>query len=557
MAEEEAPTLKIERSSVAPTGVDATAVEALRVQEAARAVAFGRAVAILCAAGLLFQLAYRGHPLLHVGTAIAQATLGAFGFWISIRARDPARYTHAVGRLFGITAAVSALVWVQYLGVFSPVTVTFVVGLSFFGQVDDPKVVMPIGLATIASYLVIAMLVAFGVLPDLGVFTAAGTPLAARLAMLLMVTAVMFVQLWHARVTRRATLEAIERSNRAVRLARTREAQLEEAQQNLDAAIAAGLRAGRHTGTLAGRYRLEHVVGRGAMGEVYAARVEPGGEHAAVKLLRLGGLEESELVHRFLREGDIALRVHAPNLVRVLEVGRTEEGAPFLAMELLEGTDLGALLRERVALPLDEVVTLVEDACRGLSALHEAGVVHRDLKPQNLFLSVRPPCWKILDYGVSKLRDGSGTLTEGQLVGTPTYMAPEQAQGRAVDPRADLFALGAVAYRALTGRRPFSGPDTPQILYQVVFGAPVRPRDLAPELPRDVELALAVALAKDPEDRFASAADMSAAVRAAASSSLAPALRARAERILRASPWAPASVDAQAGREAAGPIVPR
>jgi serine/threonine-protein kinase len=201
--------------------------------------------------------------------------------------------------------------------------------------------------------------------------------------------------------------------------------------------------------------------------------------------------------------------------VTVIESGQAQNGPPYIVMELLEGEDLGAILRSQISLPLSEVVELVEQMARGLRILHEAGVIHRDLKPSNIFRTYgAPPVWKILDYGVSKIV-GAETVAQGVIVGTPGYMSPEQAQGGEVDARSDVFALGAIAYRALTGRRPFSGADTPQLLYQVTHGRPTRPREILPSLPVGVETALAIALAKRREDRFATATELAEALRAA------------------------------------------
>jgi eukaryotic-like serine/threonine-protein kinase len=526
-------------STGGPSGTHPTVAEttqlALHAEEAQRAASFGRVAAILCVLGLVGQLSYTGHPTLRIAMAVAQSVLGSVGVWVWWRARDPARWSRGVFRVFGVTAGLAAIVFMHFLGVFSPVTVVVVFGLSFFALGSDRALLLPLSLAVIAAYFVSAMLVTFGVMPDLGLFVPRPTSRAAQAAMGAMVTATMIMQLIQSRLSRRATLAAIERSNEAARLARTREAQLEEAKENLDAAIRAGAGRGRYSGTVAGRFRLEHVVGRGAMGEVYAARGD-GGERAAVKLLHVGKLEEPELVGRFLREAEVARRVRGPNLVQLLEAGNAHDGSPYLAMELLEGTDLATLLRERASLTLPETVTLVEDVARGLEVLHAAGVVHRDLKPANLFLAEgEAPRWKILDYGVSKLRES--TMTEDQVVGTPGYMAPEQAQGGTVDGRSDLFALGAVAYRALTGQRPFAGTGTPQLLYQVVYAQPVRPREVAADLPRDVELVLAIALAKAPKARFPTSASFASALRAAARGSLDEKMRVHAERILRAAPW--------------------
>ena len=510
---------------------------AMHGEEATRAAGFGRVVAILCVVGLIGQLGYSGHPTLRIAMAAAQSILGSVATWVWWRARDDARWSHRVFRVFGLTAALSSLVFIHFLGVFSPVTVVVVLGLGFFGLGDDSKMAVPISVAVALVYMGSALLVTFHVVPDLGLFAPKGVPVPARVAMLGMVTATMLMQLWQARLGRRATMEAIERSNEAIRLARTREAQLEEAKENLDAAIRAGAgKSGRYTGTLAGRFRLEHIVGRGAMGEVYSARTEGSEDRAAVKLLHIGKLEEPELVSRFLREAEVARRVRGPNLVNVLEVGNAHDGSPYIAMELLEGGDLATLLRGKTSLSLAEVVTLVDDVARGLEVLHAAGVVHRDLKPANLFLSQGPPpAWKILDYGVSKLRES--TMTEDQVVGTPGYMSPEQAQGGKVDGRSDIFALGAVAYRTLTGRRPFTGTGTPQLLYQVVYAQPVRPREIAASLPRDIELVLAIALAKRPEARFPTSIAFATAMRLASQNALDQKMRVHGERIVRASPW--------------------
>jgi len=471
--------------------------------------------------------------------------VGAVGGWVWWRARDPARYSKRVFRVFCVTAAIASFAFVQHLGVFSPATTAVVLGLSFFCGADDGKVIMGASLSVAFAYFLSATAITLGLLPDVGVFASSASR-DARLAILGLVTAIMLAQLWQARLSHRATREAMERALQTAMIASAREAQLVEARENLDAAIRAGAgREGKWTGATFGQYVLGDIVGRGAMGEVYAARVEPEGERAAVKLLRFARSDEPELVRRFLREAEIALRMRGPNLVDVRAVGTAPDGSPFIAMELLEGSDLATILRDQNTLPLDEAVSLVSDVARGLEVLHGAGVVHRDLKPQNLFRSAGPPTvWKILDYGVSKTVDGAATLTEA-LVGTPGYMSPEQARGRAVDPRSDVFALGSVAYRVLTGQRPFTGSDTPQLLYHVVYAAPIRPRELVMALPRDVELVLALALAKKPDDRFPSAAAFASALEAAASGKLEPSTRAEAERLLRAAPWRMAATNPQ------------
>jgi serine/threonine-protein kinase len=172
----------------------------------------------------------------------------------------------------------------------------------------------------------------------------------------------------------------------------------------------------------------------------------------------------------------------------------------------------------------------VSQVGEGLAAAHAAGVVHRDLKPQNLFLCKsgdHRPRWKILDFGVSKLAGSKGTITRRGVVGTPSFMSPEQARGLPTDARSDLFSLAIVAYRSLTGRRAFAGPDVPQILFDVVYGTPAPPTTLA-NLHPDVDLFFAIALAKRPEDRFTSAHELVNALRRATFGALNDATRARA-----------------------------
>jgi len=154
----------------------------------------------------------------------------------------------------------------------------------------------------------------------------------------------------------------------------------------------------------------------------------------------------------------VAARLESPNIVHVYEVSPPSAPVPYLAMERLRGTDLASRLRKENRIPSDELVVLLDQVARGLEVARLAGVVHRDLKPHNLFLH-DGATWKILDFGVSKLADSEGTLTGEGIVGTPQYMAPEQASGGQVSHLADVYALGAIAYRCLTGRSPFKGKD--------------------------------------------------------------------------------------------------
>jgi serine/threonine-protein kinase len=288
---------------------------------------------------------------------------------------------------------------------------------------------------------------------------------------------------------------------------------------------------------MAGQFRLGEVLGRGGMGEVYSAAALTSGKPAAVKLLHGKALADGKVVQRFLREAEIAMQLRAASLVEIYELGETEGGVPYLAMELLSGKDLGWLLRRQRQLPIEDVVAMAKALAGGLAVAHQAGVVHRDLKPANLFCLDGGAGWKILDFGVAKIRGSTGTLTQHAIIGTPNYMSPEQAQGRDVDARSDLFSLAAVIYRALTGRPAFSAPDTPQVLFDIVYRNPIKPSSVMPTLPPEVDLVLALALAKNRSDRFSSAEELAEALSSAASGELSPSLRRSATALLRRLPW--------------------
>ncbi|HMG25001.1 MAG TPA: serine/threonine-protein kinase, partial [Kofleriaceae bacterium] len=270
----------------------------------------------------------------------------------------------------------------------------------------------------------------------------------------------------------------------------------------------------------------------GAMGEVYDASGPAG--PVAIKLLSPSSLGNATHVMRFFRELRTAAAIDAPNVVKVIEIG--EHPVPYLVMERLEGRTLSEVLRSRRAMPAADVVELVQHVGAGITAAARAGVVHRDLKPQNVFR--HGEIWKILDFGIARAPDQGDTLTGGQVVGTPSYMAPEQATGVGVDHLTDLYALAAIAYRALTGHAPHASGDLAETLYRVVHAAPRRPSDLSPRLPREVDLVLAIGLAKRPGDRFGSAEALADALGEAFAGRIAPAVRERGTALIRAGGWA-------------------
>jgi serine/threonine-protein kinase len=207
-------------------------------------------------------------------------------------------------------------------------------------------------------------------------------------------------------------------------------------------------------------------------------------------------------------------------------------------MERLHGHTLSAQLQGRSRLSSAELTELISAVCCGIEAAHAAGIIHRDLKPSNLFLHQREgkSTWKILDFGVSKFMDDGDTITAGAIVGTPAYMSPEQAKSGELSPQTDLYALGVITYRALTGRPAFSGKDLPAVLHSVVYDMPPKPSTIA-ELSPNYDALLAIAMAKDPGDRFANAAELAEAFVSAAGNELSAALRLRGETQMRKAPW--------------------
>jgi hypothetical protein len=279
---------------------------------------------------------------------------------------------------------------------------------------------------------------------------------------------------------------------------------------------------GRYSGrTFALRYEMGDLLGRGGMGEIYRARRLEDGVEVAIKVLHPHLCAEPTALERFQREAEAAARVGGTRTARVFETGTAGTGGtePFIVMELLQGRDLARRLREEPALTTGESLRLVDEMAAALAAAHGAGIVHRDLKPQNVFLSEDGRV-VLLDFGVSKMKAMGTTLTaDADLLGSPGYMAPEQARGHvdAIGPATDVFALGAIAYRMLTGRPAFTAADVVTALFQVCNDEPMPPTKVQADLPPAVDEVLGRALAKRPEDRFASAQDFAAALRMAIS----------------------------------------
>jgi serine/threonine-protein kinase len=254
-------------------------------------------------------------------------------------------------------------------------------------------------------------------------------------------------------------------------------------------------------------YEILGELGRGGIGVVYQARDLRLKRLVALKMIRSGGLAGPEERQRFQGEAEAVARLAHPGVVQVFEVGE-HGGLPYLALEYLDGGSLAERLRG-APLPAREAAELVGALARAMHAAHERGIVHRDLKPGNVLLSGEGAP-KVTDFGLARRLDDSAHPTvSGALIGTPSYMAPEQASpGKQVGPAADVYALGAVLYECLTGRPPFQAPTPLDTLMQVVSQEPVPVRRLQPKVPRDLETICLKALAKAPAARYGNAADL-------------------------------------------------
>jgi serine/threonine-protein kinase len=270
---------------------------------------------------------------------------------------------------------------------------------------------------------------------------------------------------------------------------------------------------------LAGKYRVERVIGTGGMGVVVEALHVELGQRVALKFMLPAAAENSAAVERFSREARASASLHSDNVVHVTDIGALATGEPFMVMEYLEGEDLGQILKTRGPLGVDEAIDYVLQACAGLAEAHMAGIIHRDLKPGNLFLARRvdtDSVVKIVDFGISKVRvDGAvGKLTDTRdLMGSPLYMSPEQlASSRDVDGRTDIWALGIIMYELLTGAAPFDGDTLPQICSAVLITQAPPILAKRPDLPVGLSAVVAKCLEKKAADRYASVTELAAAL---------------------------------------------
>ena len=266
-----------------------------------------------------------------------------------------------------------------------------------------------------------------------------------------------------------------------------------------------------HTGelkvgeVLAKRYTIQRLLGKGGMGAVYLAADDVLGEPVALKVISSTSAPwDPTLVERFRREAASSRKIASPNVIRIHDLGEAWPGLLYLSMEYFPGRTLSEVIARRGVVPIATCKDYLDQICAGLIAAHDAGVIHRDLKPGNVMVGERDAV-KIIDFGLAKARAEDGLTATGALLGTPLYMAPEQIRGKNIDARTDVYALGALAFHLVTGRPPLTGDNAIAIGFAHLSEEPPRAKSLRPDIPDAWDDVIAAALAKSPSDRPPSA----------------------------------------------------
>jgi serine/threonine protein kinase len=273
--------------------------------------------------------------------------------------------------------------------------------------------------------------------------------------------------------------------------------------------------AGEIAPVLDGKYRLLRKLGKGSMGSVYLGENTSIGRHVAVKVMNPELADHRVLLDRFEREARAAARIRSPHVVEVLDMAEGAHGLRYIVMEHLEGESLGDRLERSGTMSLREVSLLAMQILEGVRAVHDAGIIHRDLKPDNVFLATHADgeIVKILDFGVSKLSfDRVNVTRDGTVMGTPNYMSPEQARGKEIDVRSDLYAVAVLLYESVSGRLPFHAHNVNELLFKIALEEPVPLEAWLPGVDREFAAIIRHGMARDPDARFQSAPDFQNAI---------------------------------------------
>jgi serine/threonine protein kinase len=280
-----------------------------------------------------------------------------------------------------------------------------------------------------------------------------------------------------------------------------------------------------------GRYRIVRKLGAGGMADVYLAEDQELGRRVAIKILNGRHANDDQFIERFRREAKNAAALNHPNIVSIYDRGEAED-TYYIAMEFLDGRSLKELIVGHGQAPIKVAVEYARQILSALRFAHRHGIVHRDIKPHNVLVD-REGRVKVTDFGIA--RAGASQMTEtGSIVGTAQYLSPEQAKGGEVDQRSDLYSLGIVLYELLTGKTPFEGDTPVEIAMKHLSTAPQPPSKLRPDIPRDLDMVVLRALAKDPDDRYQSADEMEADLeRVSRGAGVAPMTRESATQVMR------------------------
>jgi hypothetical protein len=437
------PTQQLPGTRGLPSSTDAdsrhttatTPLAAMQAEELERTRAFGL-LAILIGAGAAAAVALAGGDpqAKQLFVAAIAAMMAAIGFLLW-RLRDPANFSTRIVVIAGVFGFIAVLGGVHYWGIASPAAAVMLFGIHFFALGQFRSTALSLYLAGALGHAVLAVLIITRAVPELAVVSTLQMPLREQIISQVTIQLLYGCAYYFGRRSRRATVEAVERLDRAVRAVSMREALLAEVRLELDRALKVG-GPGRYTEQEVGSYRLGVLIGRGGMGEVYEAVSVHDGREAAVKLLHPSTLADAQAVSRFVREAEVTARLDSPHLVAVYEVGLTSGEIPFIAMERLRGKDLAHHLRRVRRLTAPETLDLVRQIADGLTVAHDAGVIHRDLKPHNLFLAEK---------------DGARQLEAPRLWGVEAGRARRHPDRRPRDRHAGVHGARAGARR---GRRP-------------------------------------------------------------------------------------------------------